>query len=403
MIPKNFFYLIFVMVFSAGLNAQPNFVPGYYITLENDTVFGQVDNRGDQRNCRVCSFRSDDHSPVREFSPGDITSYRIEEGKYYISKEILYNGEPRLVFLEYLVNGIADLFFYRSEVADFYYVISEDGRLIELTNENRIKIIKGNDYTAKTYKYIGQLKALYSDCPPIYNDLVNAKLSHKSLIDITSRYHNIMCEGESCIIYEKPLPLVKLEIQAIIGYSSSGLDFDRYPYYNGLNFNRSNDILGGAKIYFGLPRINEKLSIGLGTEFSRSYYFASKEFYHIYTEIQGHITSLKAFLGIRYLYPKGKYRPFLEFGPLNSFNFQSDFREVRETVTSSNVLTSEKSLYPIEDEGIGFYFQGGVFWYTKSDHKLGCAIRYYFTTDLYSYPLRNELTFKLLYSFISEK
>lgn len=68
-----------------SLNAQTNFQPAYYITNQSDTIHGEIDNRGDIRNCRTCTFRSEGDAQSFSFEPGEILAYRFNEnGTYYI-------------------------------------------------------------------------------------------------------------------------------------------------------------------------------------------------------------------------------------------------------------------------------------------------------------------------------
>ncbi len=43
-----------------ALNAQTNFRPGYIISLTGDTIYGDIDYRGDFLMSMLCKFRSED-------------------------------------------------------------------------------------------------------------------------------------------------------------------------------------------------------------------------------------------------------------------------------------------------------------------------------------------------------
>ena len=76
--------LLLVFLSSTGLvRAQSNFKPGYIIKNPGDTIYGQIDYRGDLIMGRTCKFKSDDNTVVKYF-PGDIIAYRFIDGKYYI-------------------------------------------------------------------------------------------------------------------------------------------------------------------------------------------------------------------------------------------------------------------------------------------------------------------------------
>lgn len=67
---------------------KPIFRNGYYITLENDTVYGLIDYRGEVRNSQTCVFKMSEVAEPEKFDPSEIQAYRFTDGKFYISKQI---------------------------------------------------------------------------------------------------------------------------------------------------------------------------------------------------------------------------------------------------------------------------------------------------------------------------
>lgn len=106
--------------------AQSNFQQGFIITLKNDTIYGLVDSRVDQKQALLCSFKKDRKAPVEKYKPGEIYGYRFLNGKYYVSKQVKINGEDKMLFLEYVVNGIADLYFAKYKNRNSFYIQKED-------------------------------------------------------------------------------------------------------------------------------------------------------------------------------------------------------------------------------------------------------------------------------------
>jgi hypothetical protein len=166
--PIRFPILSAVMAFCfLALEAQTNFQPAYYITHNQDTIYGEIDNRGDLRNGRICEFRSAPDTEIARFEPGDISAYRFIDGKYFISRILEVDGTPELVFAEYLVNGVSDLLYHRSLNNDHFYIETKTGDLLELTNEEINFERDGIQYSRESNQYMGMLLANYSDCPEI--------------------------------------------------------------------------------------------------------------------------------------------------------------------------------------------------------------------------------------------
>ncbi len=94
LIPTTFLFLTVI------LNAQTDFRAGYIIGNIGDTLYGEIDYRGDFWMSQICRFKADDNS-IRAYSPQDIKAFRFIDSKYFISQEINNNK----VFLEFLISG----------------------------------------------------------------------------------------------------------------------------------------------------------------------------------------------------------------------------------------------------------------------------------------------------------
>ena len=127
-------YLCAFCFFMTTMQAQRNYRPGFIITLQKDTIYGQIDFRTDKMNEQRCVFRDDNTLQVRTYEPFDIWGYRFtDDGKMYVSKSVtLKMGEyPLDVFLEYLVKGMKSLYYMDTASIPTYFI--EDGdRLVKV-------------------------------------------------------------------------------------------------------------------------------------------------------------------------------------------------------------------------------------------------------------------------------
>ena len=106
-----------LLLFSAKLLfAQTDFRAGYVIKVSSDTLFGEIDYRGDFLMSRLCKFRGNENSVV-DFTPEKITAFRFIDGKYYASKEL----NEKTVFLEYLIKGEINLYYLRDIRGRHYF------------------------------------------------------------------------------------------------------------------------------------------------------------------------------------------------------------------------------------------------------------------------------------------
>ncbi len=80
-----------------------------------------------------------------------LKAYRIENGNYYISKDVTIDSLKQKVFLEYLVKGIVDLYYLKDSQKEIYF-LEKDNQMIPLSNDASIVTISSNDGSEKNYE-----------------------------------------------------------------------------------------------------------------------------------------------------------------------------------------------------------------------------------------------------------
>ncbi len=295
-----------VIIISSGLivQAQTDFRPGYIISFSGDTLFGDIDYRGDLLMGTACKLKMPNGETI-EYSPYDIAAFRFIDSKYFVSKEI----SGKRAFLEYLINGEVSIYYLRDNSGDHYYIDKEDLGISELPYEEGTKEVDRKYLTYgpvdqievfyETTRHIGFLKLYMQDYPEIFEKVENLrKPDHAPLIKLAERYNKGICPDEQCLVYEKKLPLLKVAIEPYWGmYGFNG-------YYDYLD-NTLTDL--GANIYLSMPRTNEKLSFKFGIE-------------NMNTSSEYGFFAIKKFPAqIQYLYPGHRFKPKASVG----FNFWS--------------------------------------------------------------------------------
>ena len=316
-----YLYLILFLVISKNIFAQENYVKGYVILNNNDSISGLINFRMDEHNGQFCQFKLSKTDAEQTFYPNDILKYRfIDEGKYYVSHKVMIDSIPRQVFLEYLVNGVMNLYFYKDNKTfqDYYFFEDEFG---QMTSVNEKK------------QYIGTLNYLFRDYPTI-----NKKFSknsspmpfkRKNMIGIAEEYHTQMCSpGQECIIfsndYKKQYLDFKLAVYAgyqttvysIDRFSITGMDFEAIIYSPGL-MRSSNPVIGGQLLICN-PRLTNSFcllaDIGLSKISGEAQDSHIKQFELNYCELSFNSLLLMGKINLKYISPKGKIRPTAEAG-----------------------------------------------------------------------------------------
>ncbi len=235
--------------------AQSNFQEGYLLITKFDTLYGQIDNKNYYQNSQICYFKLADS--ISSYYPNQIYGYRFTRGKYYISKQVNLDGQLHKLFLEYLINGRLDIYYYRDALNFNHYFVSKDSLPIrELIYYEGIKEINGKQIYYQVNKITGILEYYTSGCSEIKKLISEInEPTHKNLIQFAKKYHEMTCQNDSCIIYEKKMPKnIKLTVfggTTIFYYSSSEVNRPIYSMY-------------GFNLLLQQPIFNENIYLGLG-------------------------------------------------------------------------------------------------------------------------------------------
>ena len=359
-----FLFPLFILTTVFNGSSQTSFRPGFYITWENDTVFGLIDYRGEVRNSSFCLFRQDETSEPERYEPSEIQAYRFTDSKYYISRSITLQGQEKQVFLEFLVNGIANLYFYRDMNHYSYFIEDKNGEWLELTNEVITEHRDGKgEINRNSNRYIGLLRATFADSPEIQPQIDRTSLAHKSLINLTRTYHDFVCtDDEKCIIYEKKLPLMKVRIAPVV---KSGVAF--LSFIEGINsnykFNPQFYPSAGFLLNASLPRINEKLSFEVelnvnSYNFHGSYEEENRsimEYYDAYIDI----ISLQPSLAVKYTFHTRKLKPTISAGVSTEIFASTEQNVVTVKMHSDTIYTYQSPDIPMATFVPGGFVQLG--------------------------------------------
>jgi hypothetical protein len=245
--------IILGLLLSTGmLNAQTDFRPGYIIKETGDTIFGDIDYRGDLLMGSICRFRVNE-SEITNYYPNDISAFRFIDSKYYVSREI----NNKKVFMEYLIKGEVNIYYLRDETGDHYYIDKEDVRLTEIPYEKSIRIVDDKEMLYESTLHMGFLKYYMKEAPELESKIQSIrKPDHRNLIKLAEDYHYAVCDSEECLIYEKKLPFLKVSISPFLGWTKYKGPDKLVPEF-------------GGYLYLWAPRTSEKVFFKTGLAYNR--------------------------------------------------------------------------------------------------------------------------------------
>lgn len=325
---------IFCVCFGISLScmSQSDFQEGYYITWENDTLRGLINNKGETGNFRSCTFKKNEFSEHTKFSAEEIQAYRFINDKYYLSKKVNTTKGEEQVFVEFLVNGISNLYFFRDPNNYLYLIEDENGNLLELFNEEETIFVEGKgEVSRNTYKHIRMLKLAFANCMEIQPQVDNAELSHKSLIELTKDYHNYVCDYEECIVYEKTVTPIKIQFAPVVGINASSLDFDK-GFYSDFTYSQDINFAFGIQVNAVLPRVNNGISVQLEVLYNNNdIYGLYSDYYELFIDNN----LLQSSLAIKYNFLSGKIRPSVGIGLAANFLLNTNIYALVDNIPGS--------------------------------------------------------------------
>jgi hypothetical protein len=253
-----------LLLTAINIFSQAVFKDGFIIKNNNDTVFGLIEYKGNKANSKSLIFKKDTESESQEYTPADIKAYRFDQSKYYVSKIVKLADKEELLFLEYLINGRVDVYYYFDGQNERYFVDGGDNQLHELKEGSTIIHAQNKRLIQENKQYIGILKYTFRESPAISKQAETVSLDRKSLIDISHAYHNEVCANEECIIYEKKTVHDNLKFGVIGGASivlvsvSKSIPFENI-FMRGSEFDLSVSPFAGFFVKTSLPSITPHL------------------------------------------------------------------------------------------------------------------------------------------------
>ncbi len=334
-----FFIMCILLTTSINIFAQNDIKKGYIITFENDTIFGKIRIRSNISNSQKCEFYKD--GIQKDYKPSEIFAYRVENEKYYISREIELESLKKTVFLEYLLEGVANLYYYKEYDKDYFF-IEKDEKLALLSNK-MIKYEHEEGYMIEkpSNNYKGALKFLFQDCPEIQNDIKNVDFSYKPLINITQKYHNLTCSEYSCITYAKSMSR-KIVFEPYAGIVSSTM---KITHVNGKE-NDVNYLIGCNFIFY--PVKNEgNFSFCLGISISKNNYKGIYSYSNDFRDfiLSTRYTAIRLPLLIEYNFLKKKITPYINGGIAPTYAILNEAQATTESSLFSRPHIHETEFY----------------------------------------------------------
>jgi len=219
---------VMILFPSVSLLAQSNLREGYVITLQGDTLHGDIDFRTAEMNMKKCVFFQDGTTSSKTYLPGEIQGYRyLNNGIYYVSKEIDTPDEGRkVVFAEYVVRGNMNLY----QVGLEEMVLEDDEGHQEYYYPHQVE--RSSSVKEKKQGMKGALTALNKSPKATHYILKNVK-DRKHTREAVVLYIDEVCTDGYCEVFEYKNPITPKEDRLFHPWIKAGFKVTSYEFWNG--------------------------------------------------------------------------------------------------------------------------------------------------------------------------
>jgi len=314
------------------ISGQNNYLPGYIIKSEGDTLKGYIDYWPWDKNPEKISFKESLQSSIQTFSPQEIKGFNVSNEVYLSAlvdveqspdnlntleenPELIINKET--AFLQTLFDGKKPLYFYKNNKEKVQFYIKK-GDIYELLVYKRYIEYSPTKGVAENRSFANQLVLYLADYPQVINKVRYMTYNKASFIKLFSEYYGYT--GTE-IVYKKKRENIKGKFGIVAGVSMSTIKFPS-EHTSGLSMNKMNyslNFTGGVSFDLLFPRTKGRWSIYNELLYT-SFNVESKED----PLITAGYSYLKLYNMFRYNIPVGKSLFFMNLGLSNGFKLHSE-------------------------------------------------------------------------------
>jgi hypothetical protein len=366
--------------------AQADFRAGYIVRLSGDTVSGQTDYRGGARNAEVCRFRSAAAAEITAYTPAQIRGYGFRGGQQFRSQLLAatdsvqhqYPAPPAPVFMEVLATGPLTLFRTRSKSgADRLFIASAAQPAQRPPAELVAKRPAESQGVTQAYRtirlYRSVLTELVADCDAARLQIGGLAFTVPALTAFVQRCNACRAPAASASAAVAP-PAARparerVKYGLLLGVETSHLTVGvDGPLVNGHFVSGVRPVLG-LSVAIPMHSLSEKLSLHVEALVEQQHYadtYRREAGFNPGAHQQSRLdlTYLRVPLLVRYTYPTGRLRPFVQAGVCYARGLRFDAALQTGYGNSVGVVeygpakTMEEAGVPLSNSEIGF--AGGV-------------------------------------------
>jgi hypothetical protein len=283
---KTKYYLKTILLFSFLFNSQfvssqVNYIPGYIVSSEGDTISGYINYQDWGITPKGISFKKEMDEKKVTYTSKEIKAFGVAEDIYRsasvetawhsdrernLENHSILNLRLDTIFLQALILGEKSLFQITNNLGIKNFYLLDDHEFSLLKYKKYIDKIDRIKKTSEIRTYLTQLRAYFQDCPSIQSKITNTQYTKGSLNKLFSSYYKD-CTSQP-IEFEKHIENIEFKFGLIGGGSFSSLKFKRFPsrtntdkFLTDTDFSNSIDISVGFFMELRMPLNRKKWSL----------------------------------------------------------------------------------------------------------------------------------------------
>ena len=272
--------VLLFLIPSLQLCAQSNIREGYVITLQGDTLYGDIDFRTPAMNMRRCVFRQKGETSFKTYLPEEISGYRFtSNGIYYVSKEVETEDEgKKVLFVEYVLHGNMNLY---QLGADEMLLEDEDGNLAKFS------VVKAQRSTDKkeVRNEMKDVLIMLNKSPNATHLILEKNKNRENTKAAVKAYVDEVCPDGFCEAFEYKNKKTPKEDRTMYYWVKVGLKNTTYKFYNDETVSGVSPQIS-AGLDFHLNRLFKGLMVNVGIAFEPGK--ASQDLPDVYKDDQTH-------------------------------------------------------------------------------------------------------------------
>jgi hypothetical protein len=395
---KKFYYLLLLnlLLVICGIHqtyAQSNFKPGYLVNLQNDTLKGQIDDRGAVRNAKQVKLLTE-QGHKQTYKPEEIIGYGVE-GKIYRSyltetNHISEGVIKKSYFMLLLENGRVDLYYLRDEkTKDRYFIQKEGNDLQELKNSHTVEMIEGKSQRVYKKEYLSILQNTLTDCPTLNNNFIKVNFHETSFRKVIRQFNNCLLDKHEEVAIEKGGKL-QVRKEVYVGYSQNTVTAKgKYMYFIPLDGKTSPFV--SLALMASSDKISKSLSIGLSADYIPKGAFFEKD-----REFDFHFLDFRLFP--EYMYPKGRIRPIVSAGILYGVRINSSESAMYRFQSDGTKVPYSPEISEAPNREVGYGVETGANFLKSSSSSTGISLRLGYSRGILSYNTNHYYINNTLYA-----